>query len=198
MVLFKLSKSNPYLASMWQYFLILCNFQDPEYWQLSTEKGSKFYLSSGGPRNSTDGGISSSTDQINQNDADYYSSSSSNANSLNPEIQQISQSTSISPDKARKANKLRKKSKAKQQSFINYEQSKQALVLSSQHAEHPTLNEQLFRYLSMTIYCDYIATRNQLDNTVGLTMILVNNLVELFELSAHEPNVCDLFSTIHR
>lgn len=50
----------------------------------------------------------------------------------------------------------------------------------------------------MTTYCDSLSTRQQLDNTSGLTMLLVNNLVELFELTAHEPAVLDLFSTIHR
>lgn len=31
-VLFKISKINPFLATLWQQFLVLCNYQDPEYW----------------------------------------------------------------------------------------------------------------------------------------------------------------------
>ena len=198
MILFKLSKSNPYLACMWQYFLILCNFHDPEYWQLSTEsKISKFYKNS-----SNDVEIDSLSEQVNQNDIDYYSSSSSNNNSLNPEMQHESElnskSNSKSSHKTRKINKFEKRDNSNHKYLNACEHSSQDLILSSPHIEHSTLNEQLFRNLSMAIYCDYIATRNQLDNTVGLTMILVNNLVELFELSAYEPNVWDLFSTIHR
>lgn len=197
MVLFKLSKSNPYLASMWQYFLILCNFQDPEYWQLSTEKSSKFYsLSKSNQQNLNEDEVDSISEQL--NDLDYNSSSSSNNNSLNPELQQ---DFDVKNKKKKhitgngKTNRFHKNSRRNHKELSNFDQS---LVLSASHVEHATLNEQLFRYLSMTIYCDYIATRNQLDNTVGLTMILVNNLVELFELSAYEPNICDLFSTIHR
>jgi len=197
MILFKLSKSNPYLAGCWQYFLILCNFQDSEYWQLSTEKSSKLCaLSRGGQQNLNEDEIDSISEQLNQNDLDYNSSSSSNNNSLNPEIQQGFDA------KQKKKNSTKNGKNNKLQTLkINsseFNSSGQPLVLSAKHIEHATLNEQLFRYLSMTIYCDYIATRNQLDNTVGLTMILVNNLVELFELSAYEPNICDLFSTIHR
>lgn len=165
-ILFKLSKTNPYLASMWQHFLIMCNFQDPEYWLLSTEKSSKldtFNIQS----------------EPNKNDAD--STSSSNNNSLNQQSEDVN---------IKNQHKSKKKTKP--------EPLKEALMLPSAHIKHPTLNEQLFRYLSMTIYCDYMTSRNQLDNTVGLTMILVNNLVELFELSAHESTVWDLLSTIHR
>lgn len=36
-VLFKISKVNPFLATLWQQFLVLCNFQDPEYWLLSLD-----------------------------------------------------------------------------------------------------------------------------------------------------------------
>lgn len=50
----------------------------------------------------------------------------------------------------------------------------------------------------MTIYCENIATRNQLNNTIGLTMLIINNLAELFELASNESIVLDLFSTIHR
>jgi hypothetical protein len=176
-ILFKLSKTNPYLASMWQHFLIMCNFQDPEYWLLSTEKSSKldtFNIQSEPNKND------STTSNQALNDAD--STSSSNNNSLNQQ----------SDDVSIKNQQLKSKKKTKSDPF------KEALMLPSAHVKHPTLNEQLFRYLSMTIYCDYMTSRNQLDNTVGLTMILVNNLVELFELSAHESTVWDLLSTIHR
>ncbi len=76
--------------------------------------------------------------------------------------------------------------------------SPKSYLLSTNHANISTLNEEMFKYLSLTIYCDYISTRNQLDNTTGLTMILINNLVDLFELASHESNIWDLFSTIHR
>lgn len=194
MILFKLSKSNPFLASMWQHFLILCNFQEPEYWQLSTEKSSKLYkLSKTNQHNLNEDETDSISEQFNQNELDYNSSSSSNNNSLNPEMQQssdVKQKKKKHLSKHGTMNRFYKNSK-----IIHKDQS---LVLSALHVENATLNEQLFRYMSMTIYCDYIATRNQMDNTVGLTMILVNNLVELFELSSYEPNICDLFSTIHR
>ena len=36
-ILFKISKSNPHIASLWQYFLVLCNYQDTEYWSSSIE-----------------------------------------------------------------------------------------------------------------------------------------------------------------
>lgn len=71
-------------------------------------------------------------------------------------------------------------------------------ILLGCHIHHKTLNEQLFKHLSMTIYCENIATRNQLDNTIGLTMLIINNLSELFELASNEAMVLDLFSTIHR
>ena len=199
LLLFKLSKSNPYLASMWQYLLIICNFQDPEYWQLSTEKFSaKYYMSTHNlnEEESDSPGVGGGDRDLvsSQNDFDCNSSSSSINNSLNPQIQQLSSTSDVKlRPNVKKTNVLQ--DQAFQQSS---EHQRQSLTLSTPHVKHSTLNEQLFRYLSMTIYCDYIATRNQLDNTVGLTMILVNNLVELFELSAHEPNVWDLFSTIHR
>lgn len=50
----------------------------------------------------------------------------------------------------------------------------------------------------MAVYCENIATRNQLNNTIGLTMLIINNLSELFELASNESIVLDLFSTIHR
>ena len=57
---------------MWQHFLILCNFQDPEYWQLSTEsKSSKFYTNS-----SNDAEIDSLSEQVNQNDIDFLATAS--------------------------------------------------------------------------------------------------------------------------
>lgn len=71
------------------------------------------------------------------------------------------------------------------------------LVSRNNHTSHKTLNEQLFKYLSLIIYCENITTRNQLDNT-GLTMLIINNLRELFELASNESVVLDLFSTIHR
>lgn len=40
-ILFKISKSNPLLATLWQQFLVLCNYQDPEYWLLSLESTHK-------------------------------------------------------------------------------------------------------------------------------------------------------------
>lgn len=70
--------------------------------------------------------------------------------------------------------------------------------MRANHTTALTLNEQLFKYLSLTIYCENITTRNQLNNTTGLTMLIMNNLKELFELSSNESVVLDLFSTIHR
>ena len=37
-----------------------------------------------------------------------------------------------------------------------------------------------------------------MDNTSGLTMLLMNNLVDMFELVTHESTVLDLFGAIHR
>jgi len=38
---FKISKSNPLIASIWQYFLVLCNYQDTEYWSSSIKNITK-------------------------------------------------------------------------------------------------------------------------------------------------------------
>ena len=149
-ILFKLSKSNPFTSAMWQYFLSICNYQDPEYWQLASESGSFKLID-------------------NLEDCIINSANSSNNNSLNP----------------------------KEHNLTSNKNNNQ-YILQGVHLSNLTLNEELFKYLSIAIYCDYISTRNQLDNTTGLSMILINNLVDIFELASHETNIWDLFSTIHR
>lgn len=74
----------------------------------------------------------------------------------------------------------------------------QLFVLNKLHIHHSTCLEKLFQQLSIAIYCENTANRQQLDNSTSLTMLLMNQLVELFSLANYEPTVVDLFSTIHR
>lgn len=39
LITLKLSKTSPMIASMWQYFLILCNYQESDYWAQSITTG---------------------------------------------------------------------------------------------------------------------------------------------------------------
>lgn len=184
-ILFKMSKINPILSSMWQYFLLLCNHQDPEYWSLSLDTSTK-------SPNSID----------RESDLDS-SNTSSNNNSLNPGLQQDQESLPAELTNAKLlSSKLRSQNNyiTNEMKHLSLQKStnNKNLILYHKHFKHATLTEQLFKYLSLTIYCDNITTRNQLDNTTGLTMLIINSLVELFELATHESTVLDLFSTIHR
>ena len=88
-----------------------------------------------------------------------------------------------------------------------------------------TLDDELFKYVSIAVYCE-LATHNGrvsalaanngmsassaaaaaamltstfVDNTEAVTMLLLNNLVDLLELAAsHEPHVWRLLASIHR
>lgn len=71
-------------------------------------------------------------------------------------------------------------------------------VLNKLHKHNPTCFEKLFQHLSIVIYCENTVNHQQLDNSTSLTMLLMNQLVEMFFLANYEPSVLDLFSTIHR
>ena len=192
MILFKISKANPLLATLWQHFLVLCNYQDPEYWLLSLESTSKSH-------------------HHNNNEAASAAKSSSSAyHSLNPEsaaATNLEETDSIASAKILRS-KIRSMSNyrtlrplsasTKLADIFSPGLDEDLIVTRSSHTPQKTLNEQLFKYLSMTIYCENIATRNQLNNTIGLTMLIINNLSELFELASNESIVLDLFSLIHR
>jgi hypothetical protein len=73
-----------------------------------------------------------------------------------------------------------------------------------------TLADELFKQTSIAIYCDLAcspthsacmlaAAAPPVDNTEAITMLLLNNLVDLLELAAaNEPSVWHLFASIHR
>jgi hypothetical protein len=136
-----LSKTSPMTASMWQYFLILCNYQDCDYW----------------------------------------------AQSVTPRLR--------SPHKAPNA-ETDNKTERQIGSYSKANQSQ--LLLNKIHLQHSTCAEKLFQQVSIAIHCESTATRQQLDNSTSLTMLLMNQLVELFALASYEPTVLDLFGTIHR
>jgi hypothetical protein len=161
-ILDRFSKTNPYFAGMWQYFLISCNYQDSDYW-LSSFKALSY----------SDNRTCSSRNKNNAEQSELSDNSSVNNHSLNHE----ESSTKKNPPRSKDRPKTRAKSSL---------------------SKIKTLNETLFKQLSLTIYCDYLTNDNQLDSTTGLTMLIINNLVELFELVSCEPSVLDLFSTIHR
>lgn len=188
-ILFKLSKVNAYLSSMWQYFLVLCNYQDQEYWLScleTTNQESDSEIENGIYSNSC------------QDFLDLSANSSAN-NSLNPSLQDQDQMSTISSAKLLRS-KIRSQNNYQiaKKSLKDNNSSEKNTILFYRHLKYPSLNEQLFKYLSLTIYCDNITTRNQLDNTTALTMVIINNIADLFELSSHESTVLDLFSTIHR
>ena len=202
-VLFKLSKCNPFLASMWQYFLVLCNYQDIEYWSSSIEdiNKEKFFSSRLSSPNDLDKfDLIDPNFPVNIND--FESPSSSTANSLNQiQLNQSDLKTKIK-SRLNYSQKLNSESTSRfDHSYIDstsLDKKKLIFPLRANYIYHSTLSEQLFKYLSITIYCENIAIRNQLDNTTGLAMLLINSLIELFELASHESIVLDLFSAIHR
>jgi hypothetical protein len=151
-VLFKLAKINPFLASTWQYFLISFDYQDIEYWQLALEDGLK----------------------LNSNTQSLDSTTSSTNNSLTPWIN--------TPNEDKPKSKI----------------DTLGILTRLKSSECPTLNEQLFRYVTLALYSDYLVSRNQYDNTTGLTSILINNIVELLEMAIQETSILSLFSTVHR
>lgn len=185
--MFKIFKTNPYLASLWQYFLTLCNYQDPEYWLLSLE----------------DNQNKSNSKESKAKDAnDLCDSSCSSTNASLPHTESNQKESDLNQLCSAKilTSKIRSKhiyTSALTSKSIN-EDEDTAVQQNYDYQKNPCLNEQLFKYLSITIYCDFITTPRNPDNTTGLTMILINNIVELFELSLNEPHVWDIFSTIHR
>ncbi len=200
-VLFKLSKCSPFLASLWQYFLVLCNYQDTEYWSSSIEdiNKEKFFSSR----------LSSPTDldkldlidpNFTANINEFESPNSSNPQSLNHgQLNQLDLKTKIK-SRLNYSQKLNNESNSRFDHSLDSDLDKKKLTfpLRGNYIYHSTLNEQLFKYLSIAIYCENIAIRNQFDNTTGLAMLLINSLIELFELASHESIVLDLFSVIHR
>ena len=170
----KHSKLNPYFAAMWQYFLISCNYQDSDYWLSSFQ-------------------ISNNKSVSKSNYKQNSSNMSSASNSLNH--QQVNKKQALRTPSSR-STRLKLKLKKLDSSISDF-----LLRNASDYHHHrsPTLNETLFKYLSLTIYCDYLTSGNQLvDKTTGLTMLIINNLVELFELLTSEASVLDLFGIIHR
>jgi hypothetical protein len=188
-VLFRLCKTEPFISCMWQYMLALYDFSDSEYWSLSFKEATI--------RKSEQHGIDDEH-QLNILDINKYNSknysetaidSSANSsinNSLNPAYQHQS------IDESQEENRM------SSDDDEEYKKRLRALDGKMTRLEFFTLNEKLFKSISLGVYCELVGTRSQLDNTTPLTMLLINNLVELFELSEHESSVLDLFGHIHR
>ena len=60
-----------------------------------------------------------------------------------------------------------------------------------------SLNERLFKHVSLLVYCEYTTCNNLLDNSKNLTYLIVNNLIDLLELNS-ESCVLDVISMVHR
>lgn len=191
-VLFKLAKTNPLLASMWQYFLMLANYQDIEYWSASVENLNNIRAYS-----SRLASPASEQDLVDPFNLDSYNSL--NHQTSNVDFQQSNDLKLKIKSRLNYSHKLNTpRDDDEYSSLSGLDNSKLLLPLKGNYIYHSTLNEQLFKYASIAIYCENLSIRNQLDNTTGLTMLLVNSLLELFELASHESNVIDLFSSIHR
>ena len=161
---------------MWQYFLVLCNYQDTEYWSSSIE---------------------------NINDYKTFSSKLSSPNDLIDPNLTLNNNLDKNDLKSKIKSRLNYSQKHNNDSFKklrieNFNDNKLIFPLKNNYVYHSTLNEQLFKYSSICIYCENITARNQFDNTTGLAMLLINSLIELFELASDESIVLDLFSAIHR
>ena len=193
-VLFKLSKTSPFLSAIWQYLLVLCNYQDTEYWSASTN----------GPSKSSSQIITPVGEKTEANNDSTNSGTDSSLIALN-ESAQLEGNDSLEHEmpetlSSRVNSKLTYSIKNSDNfpSQLSQKCQNSHLIISSCHNLHPTINEQLFKYFSLTVFSELIANRNPLDHTTGLTMLLINSLSELFDLASHESTVLDLFSTIHR
>jgi hypothetical protein len=188
LILDKHSKTNPFFAAMWQYFLISCNYQDSEYWLSSFQNTNIFTQQH-----------SKSVQSRSLHGGSALIETSSNASSSANNSLQHQQQTDPVAKKSRHLSGLRSKLKFKLKKLDSNSTAIVSFLRNANSNRYPTLNENLFKYLSLTTYCDYLTSGNQLvDNTTGLTMLIINNLVELFELVTSEASVLDLFGIIHR
>ena len=67
----------------------------------------------------------------------------------------------------------------------------------SSSSNYLSLNERIFKHVSLLVYCEYTTNNNLLDNTKNLTCLVVNNLIDLLELN-NESCVLDVISLVHR
>ena len=67
----------------------------------------------------------------------------------------------------------------------------------SPNSSNLSLNDRLFKQVSLLVYCEYTINNNLLDNTKNLTNLIVNNLIDLLNLN-NEACVLDVISMVHR
>jgi uncharacterized membrane protein YgcG len=194
-VLFKLSKTLPMISSMWQYFLLLCNYQESDYWLASFEdEWSSFANNNNNSNNKKLRRFSADLDQQQQTSMIFNEIDAETSTSIKKHQDDVLNVTLTSPYRHSISISSSNNDNNDTKTATN-----ECLIQLYSDKREPQLcvEEQLFREVSLIIYSECL-TCNQLDNTTGLTSLLINNIIDLFELVTHESIIIDLFSTIHR
>lgn len=81
----------------------------------------------------------------------------------------------------------------------NINSNQEIKTLFYKHLKISTLNEKLFKYLSLVVFCNNLdLNSNHINLSSSISMLIVNNLVDLFEFAPFEPIFTDLFDSVNR